>query len=239
MPAHPNTGHPKNKNQNFLKRNRRGFLYVVSLFLLLSLSVREQIRDKAKEEADTVATARNMFYLRIDTLRASDEIIKNIEVEDDASRGRAIPPDQLEAKVKEQLKVDFRASIASLHMADALSRLASVLELSEKEKSTLDQIQQRNIKRGDTFENVGKSLEKHTLTQTDYETAKSIANEASALDWDILSFGTRLSDQADTEVAKQEERYQWTSRVSYFLGLCLWYFAFLGKQYDVDLPEGE
>src|SRR5260221_12644987 len=114
--------HSEGKKTKFLKRNRDWFIFFVSLLLLLSLVVKEQVRDKAKEEADTLANLRNMFYVRIDTLHAPDEIVANIDVMNLASPGSTIPHDQLETLLKKQLKVDFGASISSIHMDLASSR---------------------------------------------------------------------------------------------------------------------
>lgn len=240
MTGHSNRAHREHsegKKTNFLKRNRGWFIFLVSLLLLWSLMVKEQIRDKAKEEADTLANIRNMFYVRIDTLHAPDEIMANIDAMNLASPGSTIPREQLETQVKKQLKVDFRASIASIHMVDTLSNLAKVLDLSEKERTTLEDIENRNIERGDAFAKTSEALERHVVTAEDYDTAVRIAADASALDWNILDFGTALSDKADKEVAKLQKLYKWSSWISYFLAICLWYLAFLGKLYDVDLPE--
>jgi hypothetical protein len=147
--------------------------------------------------------------------------------------------EKLEIEVKKQLKVDLSASIASLHMVDALDRLAKVLDLSEVEKAALERIKERNIARGDTFKEVGDALQRHSLTQTDLTTAKGIANDASALDWDVLDLGTSLSDKADKEVVREQSIYKWASTLLIMLTFCLWYLTFLSKLYGLDLPEGE
>lgn len=228
---------PEGKKANFLKRNRDWFIFFTSLLLLLSLVVKEQVRDKAKEKADTLANLRNMFYVRIDTLHVPDEIMANIDAMNLASPGSTIPHDQLETQLKKQLKVDFGASISSIHMVDTLSNLAKGLDLSEKDRTTLEDIKNRNVERGNAFKNISEALERHVVRAEDYDAAVRIAADASALDWEILNFGTALSDKADEEVAKLRKVYEWSAWISYLLALSLWYFAFLGKLYDVDLPE--
>ncbi len=221
---------------SYLKHHRDFFICLVSLLLLLSLIVREQFRDKAREKGEAVANVRNMFYLRMDVLRAPDVIIENIDAVNRSSRGSTIPTNQLEAELQKQLKNDFRVSIPSLHMVDTLSRMARALELSDKERITLKNIEDRNAERGQTFEKISNSLRDHTPTAQDYDAAVRIAADTADLDWNVLDFGTTLADKADAEVRLQETRYKWASAISYVLALCLWYLAFLGKLYDIDLP---
>jgi hypothetical protein len=223
----------------YLKLHRHEFLFFVSLLLLLSLIIREQVRDTAKERVDKLVAARNMFYLRMDALRFADEIMENIEPVKDASLYTGLTKDQLQAQLKEQLKIDFRANMASNHMGDTLSNLARSLDLSEQERNAVDTIYKQNGERAHMFETIGKTLEKQTATEQDLRAAKKIASDASALDYKILDLGTTLADRADSEIDRQEEIYKWASGLSYVLGLCLWYLAFLGKRYDVDLPEAE
>ena len=225
------------KKRNLLEKQRHRLVWLVSVLLFASLFVRNFFQDKAKEEADAVANARNLFAVRMDALRAADQIIENIEP--DSAAPRPLTPDELEGEVKKQLKVDFSTSIASLHMVDALGRLAKALDLSEEEKVTLQHIQERNEQRGDTFKRLGDSLQRHSLKGADLLTAKRIANDASALDWDVLDLGTSLSDEADREVARKESIYKWATNLLIVLGFCLWYLTVLSKRYGLDLPEGE
>jgi hypothetical protein len=178
-----------------------------------------------------------MFYLRIDTLHAPDEIMANIDAMSLASPGSTIPRDQLETEIKKQLKVDFRAGIATNHMADALSNLAEALDLTKKERTTLEAIGDRNVERGNAVKKISDALERQVVKAEDYDAAVRIAADASAVDSNILDFGTALSDRADNEVRKLRRRSKWSSGIAYFLAICLWDLSFLGKLYDVDLPE--
>jgi hypothetical protein len=229
--------HSEPRTPNFLQRHRDGFIVVVSLLLLLSLVVKELIRDKSKEEADTLDSLRNMFYLKIDTLRIPNEIMANIDVINRIPPGATIPPDQLETQLEKQLKIDFESSMSANHMVDTLSSLAKDLDLSEKDLTTLEDIENRNIERGNAFKKTGEALQRHDVKAEDYDAAVRIAADTSLLDWNILDFGTALADQADHEVKKLRKEYKWSAWVSYLLALALWYFAVLGKLYGVDLSE--
>jgi hypothetical protein len=233
-PAQPVSG-----IKGFLKRHRHAFIFFVSLLLLLSLFIREQIRDKAKEKLDGLQAARNMFYLRMDTLRFADEIIEHIEPAKETSPETVLKPGELETKLKEQLKIDFRANMASNHMGDTLSSLAKVVEVSGPENDSVQNIYKMNHERAARFEVLATSLEKHTVTEQDLRTAKTIASDASALDWQILDLGTILADKADREIGRQEAKYKRASLASYFLGVLLLSLYYLGKQYDEELPEAD
>ena len=210
--------HRRHKQHSFVEKHRYGLIWTVSLLLFASLFVREFFRETAREKADAVANARNLFYLRVDALRAPEEIIGNIEPENKAPLKSSLSYEELEIEVKRQLKVDFTASIASLHMVDALTRLADALDLSEKEKFALEHIQEGNIKRGDTFKMTSDSLRQHSLRESDLVAAKRIAKDASALDWDVLDLGTSLSDKADKEVSEEESIYKWATNILIVLG---------------------
>src|SRR6266446_2074501 len=71
----------RRKKQSFLEKHRHGLVWITSLMLFAVLFVREFVGNKAKEEADAVANARNLFSMRMDVLRAADQIIENIEPE--------------------------------------------------------------------------------------------------------------------------------------------------------------
>src|SRR6266567_4453179 len=193
MPSH---GHKSGANQSksglkaYVTLHRHGFISLVSLSLLLSLIAREWIRDTAKEEADKLSAARNMFYLRVDSLGFADKIADNIEVGKTSPSDAHLTKDQVETQLRDQLKTDFRASMVSNHMGDTLSNLAKVVDLSDEERVKVDAVYNQNLERAHRFESLSKSLEEHTATEQDLNAAKKIANDASALDWTILDLGT-------------------------------------------------
>src|ERR1051325_11116955 len=96
--------HRRKDHPSYLQRHRDFFICFVSLLLLVSLIVKEQYRDKAREEGETVANARNMFYLREDALHAPEAIIGNIDAVNRSLPGSAIAGNQLEAAIEKQLK---------------------------------------------------------------------------------------------------------------------------------------
>lgn len=214
-------------------------IYLFSLLLLLSLIAREQLRDNAREEADKLRAAQALFLVRSDALRPSQEIMANIDVLSHSSPGAAIPKDQLESETKKQMKTDFQVGIVALHLVNTLDRLAEVLDLSEQERRTLEDIRSRNVERGNIITQITEALDQHRVTPQDYDRAVRIAYDTSVLDWDVLYLGTSLSDEADALITKNERNYQIFSWISYVLALFIWYLSLMGKIYKLDLPEEE
>jgi hypothetical protein len=228
---------PKRKHLSLIQRYGKWVPYLGAALLLLALIVREQFRDKTKEDIDAIQAARSLFLIRGDTLHAPQEIINNLDRPNHLRHGAAIPKAELEEAYSSQLALDFQADIVCQHFVDTVSRLASVLRLSNKDNEKLESLKTRVKKQSESFGKLSSSLVAHAVTPQDYDLSVRQLIDTGSLDWDVFDFGTKLLDQTDAEVARRESALQWYSWISYLLAIGTIVLSFLAKAYGLDFPE--
>lgn len=211
------------------------FIMWVSLGLLLSWVLKDGLAESAKNEVAALTAARTTFYLRADSLRFGDEIAAHINTEEPAAVHRT--QEQLEAELRKQLTEDFRASMVSNHLDDAVDRLShDVEDLKEAERTRVDAFYSENLARANKFKAINETLERHAVTDQDLQAARQLASDASYLDYQMIDLGTLFADRVDKQLSRAETKEVWYSRLTYASTFLLWCAVFVGRHADIDVP---
>ncbi len=229
---------PYESVRRFLRRHRRPLVMWLSCGLLISWVLKDVFTESAKDQVATLSSARTTFYLRSDTLKFGDEIAKHITV--DNSDASQLTPAQVEAEIQQQLLEDFRASMISNHLSDAVKQLSKdVDDLKESERTQVDSFYDENLARANTVQAINETVQRHASTSRDLQTARQLASDASSLDYQMIDLGTLLADRVDHQLARAERKrtvFAWATYISTFL---LWSVVFVSRDANIDVPGGE